>query len=343
MEEQQAGNGSRAGRAAAARGRAGPGRRVGAAVACAPERARGPRPGGRPGRSALWGVLALLVCAAPASGQRTAPRVVDWPVRNAALPAALLTGSAAVFWNPAGAGVLEGRAEASLLDIVGPDGIEVDVLALSAVTRLGERGAAGIGWAHFGVDDIPVTTTSPIPEPGSGTIDVSEQELSLVGAYELGGGVHVGGAARYARAELGDRSEGHGGATGGVRWDPGLPGAPVAAASVLRQGGATRWLAGVGASLPAPDGRPWTLRGGYGVSGGEGSGGRAHTVSLMGGWRDRARVTVALAAEPDGAGRDWLPLLGADLRLGRYVLGVVREELPNDFGATYSYRLDITF
>ncbi|HUH14132.1 MAG TPA: hypothetical protein VMK65_13540 [Longimicrobiales bacterium] len=300
------------------------------------------RPRGRRRMGAVLPAI-LLLAASPVVAQRTSPRIVEWPVRNGALPGALLTGAAALFWNPAGVLALPGRAEASLVDVVGPDGIEVDILALSAAARLGERAAVGLGFAHFGLDDIPVTTTSPIPDPGSGTVDVGEQELSLAGAYALPGDLTLGAGLRYARAKLGERAEARAGATAGARWTPPLPGGPVLAASVLRQGGAVRWLAGLAASLPAPEDRPWTLRGGYGVSGGGGALPSAHTVSLTGAWGSRVGRVAALAAEPDGAGRDWLPLLGADLRLGRYVLGVVREELPNDFGAAYSYRLDITF
>jgi hypothetical protein len=35
--------------------------------------------------------------------------------------------------------------------------------------------------------------------------------------------------------------------------------------------------------------------------------------------------------------------MGAEVRLQRYRLGMVREQLPNEFGGAYSFRFSIAF
>lgn len=287
--------------------------------------------------------MLVLGLAAPLAGQRATPRVIDWPVRSAASPEALIPGARAAFWNPAGVGELAARGEVSVLDIVGPDGTGLDALSAAGAVRVGERAALGIGLAHFGLGGIPRTTTSPVPDPGAAEIRVSEQEGALAGAWSLAPSLQVGAGLRWARAELADRHESRTGAVVGASWRTPLPLEPRVAASVLRQGGAHRWLLGARASLPRPEDRPWTLSGEYGVSGGEARRASAHRVLLEGGWKDRLQVAVAAAGEPAGSELEWLPMVAADLRLGRYLLGIVREQLPNGFGAAYSYRLDITF
>jgi hypothetical protein len=54
-------------------------------------------------------------------------------------------------------------------------------------------------------------------------------------------------------------------------------------------------------------------------------------------------VTAGVLAEPGTDRTTVQPVVSADLRLGRYALGVLREALPNSFGAMYSYRLNVRF
>jgi hypothetical protein len=58
-------------------------------------------------------------------------------------------------------------------------------------------------------------------------------------------------------------------------------------------------------------------------------------------WSERVMVSAGLTREPDIDTAHWAPILAASLRLNRYTLGIVRENLVNDFGATYSFRLQV--
>jgi hypothetical protein len=82
---------------------------------------------------------------------------------------------------------------------------------------------------------------------------------------------------------------------------------------------------------------------GYGISGSERQSSPTHRGSITASWQGWANVTAAFLGEPGTAGTTWQPVVSADLRLGRYLLGILREGLPNRFGAMYSYRLNVRF
>ena len=50
-----------------------------------------------------------------------------------------------------------------------------------------------------------------------------------------------------------------------------------------------------------------------------------------------------MSGEPDAGGRTWRPVAAASVRLSRYVLGVMREEMANDFGAVHALRFSVAF
>jgi hypothetical protein len=71
--------------------------------------------------------------------------------------------------------------------------------------------------------------------------------------------------------------------------------------------------------------------------------GVAHSVVASGVWRGIAEIQLGTAAQPGAGDAAWVPLLAGLLHLGRYRVGVVREHLPNGFGAAMHYRLSVVF
>jgi hypothetical protein len=102
------------------------------------------------------------------------------------------------------------------------------------------------------------------------------------------------------------------------------------------------WMAGVELASPwtVPD---WMLRAEYGAAGGELAPGITHRVAATGEWREIAMLSFGAAIEPDGGSRSITPVGAAYVRLNRYRLGIMREELPNGFGGSYAFRFSVTF
>ena len=121
-------------------------------------------------------MAAALVCGAapPAAGQR----LLDLEPRTSAGAEAAVAGAAAVFWNPAGIGALSRRAEASVVDVRGPESTGLGGLAFAAALRLDDRTTLALGFQHAGIEGIERTSDSPLPGLGEGIIDLSEDVLS---------------------------------------------------------------------------------------------------------------------------------------------------------------------
>jgi hypothetical protein len=298
----------------------------------------------------LWKAWAVVVLAAaigePAAGQRL---LEEWQVRTTAGPEALVSGASAVFWNPAQVAVAGGTVEALVLDLRAPGITGVDGVAIAAAVALDERTVIALGYEHIGVSGIEHTTDSP---DGGTPLDVGEDRFAAAASHLLGERVRIGAMVRYTRLPEVAYTTMSGAATGQARsviaLGAGLRVRPVArlplsvAAMAATEGSESYWMAGLefASGLGWAE---WRLHGEYGLAGGELAPGVTHRGAARAVWRDHVELTAGAALEPDGDGRSLQPVAGAALSLSRYRLGMVREQLANDFGGAWSFMFSVTF
>lgn len=308
-------------------------------------------------RTTFRTVLALsgwALLASPAAGQRL---VDDWLVRTGAGPGALQEGATSIFWNPAGAAEQRGRGSLVVLELLAPEATGVDVLALSGAWRLDERTTFAAGFQHLAVGRIDYTTTSP---DGAARVEVAQDLFGAAAARRLGPGLVVGAAAQYLRssewlvcnaAAVDDPSSDSYGLScddgqlaigAGARLLAPLPVPVTLAGFAYSVRGSVTWglAAEVAPDLPMGG---WHGKVNLGASGGQAVRGTIYRGGLAMSWRDAIELGGSLVAEPDAAERQWEPVVSALVRLHRYELGVVREWLPNSFGAVHTFRFGIAF
>jgi hypothetical protein len=99
----------------------------------------------------------------------------------------------------------------------------------------------------------------------------------------------------------------------------------------------------VGALLPLNT-SPATVRLGYGITGQSDRPGRpAHRLTLTGDWHQRVILSVAALAERSDGNTAFTPEALAEFHVGRYLLGVIYDALPNGFGSATSVHLGMRF
>jgi hypothetical protein len=277
----------------------------------------------------------LLVLPEAAAAQRL---LDEWRVRTVAGAEALAPGAAAVFWNPAQLRVT-GRGEAMVADLRAPGITGVDGLVVALAGALDGRTTLGVGYEYMGVSGLERTTTSP---DAGAPIDLGENRFAVAASHILGNRAHLGAVVQYTRMPeiSGERSSISLG--GGLRYEAPLPLPATLAGSMAVEGEAVQWLAGV-EFASGPRWTHWQLRGQYGAAGSDLAPGTTHRLTAIGEWRQHVELAVGAVSEPDGAGRAVQPVVGAELRLHRYRLGLVREELGNDFGGAWSFRFTVGF
>jgi hypothetical protein len=291
-------------------------------------------------RAVPFAVPACLVCLTTTATHASAQRLLDLQVRTSAGADALATGAAAVFWNPAATASVAGRGEALVVDVRGATATGLEGFALAAAGRPQARTVVAAGYQHVGVDGIERTSTSPLQDPEETEIDVGEHVFAAALARTLSVPLAVGAVVRYVRTA--DIAGGDGvvefGA--GVTYRPALPLAPVLGAAARVEEDGTNWTAGIELAPPiaAAD---WRVRASWGVGGSPQVEGVTHRFAALVDWRALVSVSAGVAAEPDGPGRSWQPLAAATLHVNRFAIGVLREELPNDFGAIHSLRFSV--
>jgi len=129
----------------------------------------------------------------------------------------------------------------------------------------------------------------------------------------------------------------------GVVYRPRARWAPAVSGAVFAGRAEPRWLVGVEAA-PAVGGEGGVRVGAsYGLSGGAWPRAPSHRVALVGRRGRQLSVAFGLDVEPGAREVAWAPVVSATLRLGRYRLTLVRDELANGFGAAYAYGLHVTF
>jgi hypothetical protein len=282
---------------------------------------------------------ALLACSAP---PLHAQRLLDWTVRTHAGAEALTRGAGAVFWNPGSIALDSGRIEALVLDMQGPSTTGLNGAAVSGVAQLTQGTSVGLGFQHLDVGGIPITNDSPVTDALGAEIRIAEDRFTLAGAQPINAQTAAGAMVQFVRANDGSSSsnEVEFGAGFAYRGHSALRPSLGAAAFV---GGETRWIGGVAVTPLQLAAQRLRLGAGYGISGGDRQSQPSHRGTLTASWLGLANVTAGVLADPGADGTTLQPVVSADLRLGRYLLGVLREGLPNGFGAMYSYRLNVRF
>ena len=280
----------------------------------------------------LIGIALMSMGAAPTAGQR----LLNWPVRTSALPEAVISGAGAVFWNPAGVAVAAGsRAEVMVVNLRTPADLGLTGLAVGALGVF-ERTVLAVGYEHIGIDAIIETTTST---EAVGEINLGEDHFTLAVSREVTRALHAGATARYTRDNLSgtDPVVAFG---AGLQVNLNTSLSPRLGVYALTEAEQVGWGAGAELRLPAWLGDAYQVGAAYGVSDlGDGILGQRVTALL--GWKDQVSVTGGIVREGSAAEASWQPAMAASLRISRYTLGVLRESLSNDLGATYSFRLQI--
>jgi hypothetical protein len=286
-------------------------------------------------RTAVMAAVLTCLVATPGSGQRL---LEEWQVRPTAGAEALARGATAVFWNPAQVRVAN-RGEVSVMDLRAPGVTGVDGLAAAVAYELDGRTVLGLGYEYMGVSGVERTTTSP---DGGSEIDLGENRIAAAASHMLNDRLRVGALVRYTRLpEIAT-------AKSVIAMGVGFSAQPATripvelAGMAATEGDAVYWSGGVGVALPLrwP---AWQATAEYGVAGGELAPGATHRLAVRAQWREHVELSVGAASEPDGRSRSLEPVGGVEVRLHRYRLGMVREQLPNDFGGAYSFRFSIGF
>jgi hypothetical protein len=188
---------------------------------------------------------------------------------------------------------------------------------------------------------------------GVPTLEVAED------VYALGAGarirdIAVGGSLRLnsPSRQLGGESSLAG--TVGAAFQPQLPlGELRFAAAVGFEGEDQRFSGAIEAGAPLLFDRRLALALAWGTEtrgalhAGEWQGtplGTTHRIVLSGAWAGDAELQLGASAQPNASdGAEWVPIVAGLVHLGRYHVGIVREHLPNGFGAAMHYRLSVSF
>ena len=283
-----------------------------------------------------WIKYALVVTSLVPSGAG-AQRLAEWPVRSSAMPDAITRGAAATFWNPAGLSTGEHRAEALVANLRTSATLDLSGLAGAAALRF-ERTVLAAAYEHIGINGFTLTEDRP-----DGTqFDLGEDHFTLAAAHEVSSAFTVGATARYARDNLTDTDVVVGVGAGFIT-EPKLPLRPLIGAYALSEADAIVWGAAAEARLP-PLGGEYHIALAYGVENDGRAAAPIHRAGARFDYQDRISISAGIRREPvrdQQADAYWEPILAASLHLFRYTLGVVREQLADDFGATYTFRLQI--
>ncbi len=288
--------------------------------------------------AAAFGTMVLT--SGPVYGQR----LLDWTIHTTAEPEALNRGAGAGFWNPAGIQLDSGRIEGLILDMQGPSSTGLNGAALAASGRLQDKTSVGVAYQHLAVGGIPVTNTSPMEDALGAEISVSEDRITLAGAQPVSSTTSAGAMVQYLRANNGSTISTELTFGAGFRYASDVIHLkPEVAAAGFVASGQTRWIGGAEITPVTLHSIPLAFSVGYGISGSGRQSRPTHRGTLTARFADYVDVTAAILAEPGAEGTTLQPVLSAELQLGRYMLGVLREGLPNGFGAMYSYRLNVRF
>jgi hypothetical protein len=280
-----------------------------------------------------------LAVATPVSGQR----VLEMPARTGAGADALARGPIAVFWNPGAARAPSARGEVLIMDVRGPSSTGLDGTVLAGSVRLDERTSLMLGYQNLRIDDIERTTTSPLPEDGATPLDLGENLFAVAAVRTLGPRLTIGASVQYVRGAdaIGGEDDVEIGA--GVSGEAEHSLRPRVGVSVRTSEDGAFWSAGVEVMPDALRRGDWSLGANYGAAGSPQYHGLAHRIAAGAVWRDLVDLSIGIAGEPGLGGHTWDPVAGVSVRFGRFTVGVLRENLPNNVGAVHAFRLGTAF
>ena len=283
-------------------------------------------------------LVAVMITAAATPQFSAAQRLADWPIRTSAVPDVFITGSTAAFWNPAALSTGSYRVEAALLNLHTPQVLDLNAFAGAIAYRV-EKTILAVAYQHVGFGDITVTEDSP-GDVGSQKLELGENQFALAASRQLGTTTTVGAIARYARDNL-DGSEATLGLGAGFITQFNLPLQPRLGGNAISESDDVIWSAGLDLSVPLGSTDEYRAGLGYGVRSDIRLNGPIHQVGAQFEWAGRASASASVLRTRDEAETTWHPLLAASLRLYRYQLAIARETLVADFGATWSFSLQV--
>ncbi|MGH7461247.1 MAG: hypothetical protein ACREMA_09495 [Longimicrobiales bacterium] len=267
------------------------------------------------------------------SSAASAQRLVDWPIRTTAMPDAIVSDAGAVFWNPAGLTIGTYRGQGMLVSLRTPEMLDLSGMAGVAAARF-ERTVLALAFEHVGVDGFTRTDDSP----AGPQFDVGENQFTLAASRQVGSVLTAGAVARYARDDLAETD-----ATisvgAGVMLEPAWPLRPRIGAYALSVSDDVAWGGAFELRLPRFLGPAYQLGLAYGAQIDVHMESPQHRIATRLDWDKHASLSAGLTREPGSLGASWSPILAASLQLNRYTLGVVRESLVNEFGASSTFRL----
>jgi hypothetical protein len=280
-----------------------------------------------------------FVVAAPLFSQR----LLDLPARTTASADALIIGASAILWNPAGVAQLAGTGEASVIDVRGPESIGIGAFAAAAAVRVARRTSIAIGFQHTGTEEIQRTGSTPLPEGGVSSFHIGEDLWAVGGAWQPVPSIALGANLRYTRTAIVVRDRSVVEFAGGFHFRPTIPFAPVFAAAAITQEDGTAWMAGMELTPYGGAGHNWSWRTSWGVARAPLQHRISHRAAGSASWRERITLSAGMQGEPSADGMTWQPAGAISVRINRYRLGVLREELPNSFGAFHSFHFAVSF
>jgi len=262
-----------------------------------------------------------------------------WRVASSTLPvpAALASGPAAVFWNPAAPADHAPSRAAAIEILETPDVLALSGFVAAAHWRLTRHLIVGTTLGRMAISDLVRTTTSPVAVQGD--ILVHSQIVGVSVGWN-GGPVAIGILARAHESRLDALRDGGLTTDAGIRWHP-VSGVTLAASSRflapdLGRNESTELNVGLGTTVPigmlwgsAADVQFSLGAGWHGTQRAEPGGGAALGLS------DRLTIGWGLTHERAFGESAWRNALGLSFRTSHYAIIVARADGLNGLGATY--------
>jgi hypothetical protein len=293
----------------------------------------------------------LLVCLATLGEQGAAQRAAGtalWRVAATTLPlpAALATGPAAAFWNPAQTDD-SARTQVAIEAIQTPAAIGASGMLAAVRVPTRSLGYIGIVYGRVGLNDL--TRTMDSPDPIGSDVPVYTFALGATWARMVRN-TSVGATLAFHETRLD--------AARADRWTIDVGASRTLAGDRLRVAAATHFFASLSARDPAQDlyagieARLWQgplwgdgglLRARYGLAFGHGFA-ADHQLGL--GAELARTVTLDVAVVREGSyGREegWRPVAGVRIAIGKYRITLARDAGVNELGSAYRVGVDAQF
>ena len=259
------------------------------------------------------------------------------------VPAALATGGAAVFWNPAQPAGAE-RASFALEAIETAPAVGASGVLVAARARVMPIGQVGLVYGRMSIGDL--VRTSLTPDPDSGGIPYYTQTIGVNWVTAVGA-TTVGATLAHQDTQLDLTQAGRWTLDAGARW---------AFGDAVGVAAATHFFSHLALDDPAQDAyvgaevRLWrgplwedgttgTIRGRYGLAFAHGF--TADHQLGLGFELDKAFAgDLVIVHEGSYSGGGWRPVAGIRVTIGRYRLSFARDAAFNDVGAAYRVGLE---